>query len=345
MTVASPGPTLALVSVPPNGKDVLIRALEAGFAQLVFDSPPGPGFLRLGKFDAFVLEGEVLSREGKAAGARVVIRNKADEDRARKLADADGIVIVSATDWKVIPLENLIAAFQGRRARLVAEVSSAEEARLFLDTLEVGVHGVLLRPAAPREIARLREILDRRRVPPVALEEAVVESVKPAGVGDRVCIDSCSLLSPGEGMLVGSAAGALFLVASEAEQSEYVASRPFRVNAGPVHAYVLCPEGKTKYLSELEAGDEVLAVNAKGEARVVVVGRCKMERRPLLLVTVESRGKSASTILQNAETIRLVTPEGTKSVSELKRGDKVLLRADDVGRHFGMAVKETLVER
>lgn len=32
---------------------------------------------------------------------------------------------------------------------------------------------------------------------------------------DRVCVDLCSLLRPGEGMLVGSFARALFLVHSE----------------------------------------------------------------------------------------------------------------------------------
>jgi hypothetical protein len=35
------------------------------------------------------------------------------------------------------------------------------------------------------------------------------------GMGDRVCVDLCSLLRPGEGMLVGSFARALFLVHSE----------------------------------------------------------------------------------------------------------------------------------
>jgi hypothetical protein len=43
---------------------------------------------------------------------------------------------------------------------------------------------------------------------------------------------------PGEGMLVGNFARALFLVHSECAESSYIASRPFRVNAGAVHAYV-----------------------------------------------------------------------------------------------------------
>ena len=45
-----------------------------------------------------------------------------------------------------------------------------------------------------------------------------------------------SLLVPGEGLLVGSFARALFLVHSECAESAYINSRPFRVNAGPVRA-------------------------------------------------------------------------------------------------------------
>ena len=39
---------------------------------------------------------------------------------------------------------------------------------------------------------------------------------------------------PGEGMMVGNFARALFLVHSECAESTYINSRPFRVNAGPV---------------------------------------------------------------------------------------------------------------
>ena len=49
----------------------------------------------------------------------------------------------------------------------------------------------------------------------------------------RVCVDLACLLRPGEGLLVGSFARALALVHSECAASAYIASRPFRVNAGP----------------------------------------------------------------------------------------------------------------
>ena len=53
---------------------------------------------------------------------------------------------------------------------------------------------------------------------------------------------------------------------------------------GPVHSYVAVPGGKTCYLSELEAGREVIVVDQGGEQRTAIVGRVKIETRPLVLV-------------------------------------------------------------
>ena len=46
-----------------------------------------------------------------------------------------------------------------------------------------------------------------------------------------------------EGILVGNTASGFFLVHSESIDNPYVASRPFRGNAGAVHAYTLAPGG------------------------------------------------------------------------------------------------------
>jgi 3-dehydroquinate synthase II len=147
-------------------------------------------------------------------------------------------------------------------------------------------------------------------------------------------------------MLIGNASDAFFLVQSESEENPYVAARPFRVNAGPVHAYVLGPDGKTKYLSELEAGDEVMIVDHNGNTEIANVGRCKIEKRPLILVVAEGGNKQISTILQNAETIRLVQPGGKSiSVVSLKEGTEILVRNEAGGRHFGMKIEETLQEK
>ena len=136
----------------------------------------------------------------------------------------------------------------------------------------------------------------------------------------------------------------MFLVQSESEDNGYVAARPFRVNAGAVHAYVMCPDGRTRYLSELRSGEPVVLVKRDGTTRVTSVGRCKVEQRPLVIMTATDGNSTYSTILQNAETVRLVTPEGSVSVSALKKGDKVLARLESGGRHFGMKIEETIRE-
>lgn len=66
------------------------------------------------------------------------------------------------------------------------------------------------------------------------------------------------------------------LVVVQCEESAYINSRPFRVNAGPVHAYVQASPDKTAYLAELHAGASVLVVDQQGHHRQEVVGRCKV---------------------------------------------------------------------
>ena len=92
-------------------------------------------------------------------------------------------------------------------------------------------------------------------------------------------------------MLVGNSSQALFLVHSESVENPFVNPRPFRVNAGPVHAYIRLANGQTKYLSEVRAGDQVLVVNFEGKSYPAVVGRAKVERRPLVLVEAEENGQ------------------------------------------------------
>jgi len=76
------------------------------------------------------------------------------------------------------------------------------------------------------------------------------------------------------------------------------------------------------------------------------VGRAKVERRPLVLVEAEERGLPISVILQNAETIRLVQPEGKAiSLIDLEEGREVLVCMEKGGRHFGVQIDETIIER
>ncbi len=282
-----------------------------------------------------LLKAKRLSAEGKKIAGFVVIKNKKYEEFALELGKVCDYLVVIGTDWKVIPLENLIAGLQKLDVQIIAGVRDAHEAKLALETLEHGANGILLDTDDLSEIKKVMGVRDRSEMEKTSLVAARVTKVEQVGMGDRVCVDTASLMVPGEGMLIGSQSNGLFLVNSESEESPYVAARPFRVNAGAVHAYVRVGE-KTRYLSELNAGDDVLIVNSMGETRPAVIGRVKIERRPLMLVEAEVDGIKIKTLLQNAETIKLVGADGKPvPVTALKEGDEVLVYFEAAARHCG----------
>jgi 3-dehydroquinate synthase II len=287
-----------------------------------------------------------LQNEHKKIALRIDIAGKEDENKAVEAAE-QGInyIIIDCQDWRIIPLENLIARTRGK-SKLIARVNSAEDARLVLQTLELGTDGVLTKTSNVEEIAKTVALVKQEGAK-VKLAKAKISTVKQIGTGARVCVDTCDLMTPGEGILVGVQSAGLFLVEAEVSENPYVASRPFRVNAGSLPLYTLATLENTRYLSELKSGDEVLIVDRNGKVRTTNVGRAKIEFRPLILIEAEVDGKKLKAILQNAETIRLVTPTGSKPVTELQAGDEVLVHlATAGGRHFGVSVpEETVIER
>ena len=147
-------------------------------------------------------------------------------------------------------------------------------------------------------------------------------------------------------MAIGSSSSSLCLIHGETLPSAYVPSRPFRVNAGAVHAYALMANGSTKYLSELSSGDEVAVVSPDGSQRSAVIGRLKIERRPFLLVRFECGAAEGQIMAQQAETVRLIAPGGEAlSVTKLRVGDEILVRVDSSMRHIGQALHGEVIER
>jgi len=284
------------------------------------------------------------------------LKTKADEREIVELSKTGYVdfIIVSAKDWKIIPFENLIAEMHSNETDLIAEVNTVKDAELMLKTLEIGVDGILMKPISANDIVEIKKLTYTGFH--IELTKAKILSIQSIPESERVCIDTTSLLHIGEGFLVGSTAAGFCLIHSETFETQFVASRPFRVNSGDVSAYVLVPDDdpqkvyRTNYLSELKGGKRVLAVNYKGEARIVSVGRAKIETRPMLRFELEAmKGDKKipiSCICQNAETIRLVDPRGkAKSVVDIKVGDEVLVHIGPGATHFGTAIKETIIEK
>lgn len=285
---------------------------------------------------------KMLKNKGKTVAIKINIHSKKDETTALEAANLKiDYIIVGTPDWKIIPLENLIAKTRGK-IKLLAEVSNVKEAKVALETLELGSDGVVLKTDSSEELKKTAEFIKK---PPttVKLVPVKVSEIKEIGTGARICIDTCELMKPGEGILLGCQSSGLFLVQAEVHESPYVETRPFRVNAGPLSLYTLTSPTRTRYLSELKSGEEALVVDRQGNLRLTNVARAKIEWRPMLLIEAEYENRTLKLITQNAETIRLVTPNGSKAVTNLKKGDEILARVEMGGRHFGTLVKEEAV--
>ena len=193
------------------------------------------------------------------------------------------------------------------------------------------------------EINESKQYLDNIAFP---IKPAKIIEVRDVGTGERVCVDTTSILEMGEGLLVGSRSNFMFLVHNESVGSSFTSPRPFRDKRRSC-CYTIAPEEKTKYLSEIESGSEVLIVHSNGNARRVTVGRSKIETRPLRLIRAEIDGETGTVILQNAETIRLLTKEGALiPVTEAKVGEHILAYSKpQSGRHFGIEVEEYVLEK
>lgn len=283
---------------------------------------------------------------GKTVCAYILISDKLHEQLAVVLGKVVDYIILVGTDWTIIPLENIIADLQKENVKLIAAAANTNEAKVAMETLEVGTDGVIFEPKDFAQIKDMANLIDKLSTESYELKDLTITKVEPVGSGDRVCIDTTTMMKPGEGMLIGSYSKAMFFIHSESLESEYVASRPFRVNAGPVQAYVMVPGNKTRYLSELETGDEVLIIDDEGKTKKSIVGRSKIEKRPLLLIEAEYEDMKIKSLVQNAETIRLVDENNEPiSVSALEKGMKVKGFIDDSARHFGMAINEQIIEQ
>jgi len=291
-----------------------------------------------------VLEKESSSKpRGKKAGRKFKVLSNNDIEKilisAKKGLD---FVIVEVKDWKIIPLENIIAKLHKIHTKIFAIANSPAEVRKMFSILEVGVDGVIFSSSSINEIREALVYLGTRNFD---LKPAKIIDIKEVGDGERVCVDTASMLHRGEGMLIGSRSNFLFLVHNESVGSSFTSPRPFRVNAGAVHCYTLSPDGTTNYLSEIETGSEVLVLDAKGKARRVTVGRSKIERRPMLMIKAQIGNEIGGIIAQDAETIRFVKPNGhLVSVTHIKKGDSVLVYSKSAtGRHFGMEVSDEYI--
>jgi 3-dehydroquinate synthase II len=259
-------------------------------------------------------------------------------------ASSTGSVTIRFASDRVIPLENVVARRHGD-FRVWVVAPHPNDVPAALGALEHGADRVIAEIRNLGELDTLEGLLEQAVPFDLDWQQIEVSRVQSVGLGDRVIVDTTSLLRPSEGMLIGSSAGFLFHVASEAVGSAFTRPREFRVNAGAAHSYVLLTNGTTRYLAELSAGDAVLVAEPRGPVRSVRVGRLKIERRPLVLIEGRYGGREFTVFLQEAETVRLSTETERIATTHLTAGTSIFGVALPPARHLGQVVEETITER
>jgi 3-dehydroquinate synthase II len=336
--------------VAKNHLAKFVKNLEDEGIRTVFADPKSLGKTKIQTVfasqnaDYVILDKPIIKKlKGKKIGRKFNVSSNKDIenvlDSAKKGLD---FVIIEVKDWKIIPLENIIAKLHKIHTKIFSVARNAKEARKMFSILDVGVDGVIFNTGSMNEVRQALVYLGSKSF---ELSSAKIIEIQEVGDGERVCVDTASMLNRGEGMLVGSRANFLFLVHNESVGSSFTSPRPFRVNAGAVHCYTLAPDGTTKYLSELETGVEILVLDSKGKARRAAIGRCKIEKRPMLMIKAKVGDEIGGIIAQDAETIRFVKPNGQLvSVTHLKKGDSVIVHSKAAtGRHFGMEVSDEYI--
>lgn len=285
-------------------------------------------------------------QEGYSTCIFISVDNRQQLDQAWKDADRYDYVAVDFDLPTNIPLELLIARLEEKQTVLLRKVTSCADMEIAFGVLEKGSDGVILCTDQPTEVMNVHDYLTRQSIGRIDLYPLVVTEVRNVGMGVRACIDTTGLMTQEEGMLVGSTSSGGIFVCSETHYLPYMNLRPFRVNAGAIHSYVWMPNNMAEYLSDLTVGSRVLCVNIHGEVREMTVGRMKIEVRPLLLIKGVAAETELNVIVQDDWHIRLMGADGKpRNASLIRPGDELLAHVCESGRHVGIKVKETIIEK
>ena len=140
---------------------------------------------------------QASTEKGIPVALQISIQDKNDLDRISRVLNAGpDYLLIDCPNWKIIPLENLIAETNGR-SKILARTRNFEESRTALSILEQGTDGISLTPDHSSDIIKTRDLI-LGEAEPISLTPAKVTSVRPIGNGARVCVDTCEILREGE---------------------------------------------------------------------------------------------------------------------------------------------------
>lgn len=339
----------------PERMDVVLRLRDATELKTFRESPLFATFKNSGKRKCSVAyHDDDALRKLKTEGFATCYISYVDDRESLLHSINEGVnfnyLWILFRDPTNIPLELVIASLQSTGTILMKEIkdpTNADDAIVSYGVMEYGAEGVIFSPKSHQTMSAFLERLAYEERSTLPMQVATVTDCRPVGMGYRACIDTSTIFEPDEGMLVGSTSQGGLLCCAEVFFLPYMELRPFRVNAGAVHSYVFNAGDRTDYMSELKAGSPVMIVNSKGRTRRATVGRVKIEQRPLRLIEVEFESKERVNILMQDDWHVRVFSDVAKplNISELKPGDKVLGYTTQPGRHVGIKINETILEK
>ena len=314
---------------PAHGAAAMLDASDGLFDRaIVADAADDERFLVA---DASEPVARLRFSDGSIAGGSTIVGGDASQSAAIALVGSVAWCHVDATAGQpCIVAENLLAKADGTGTRIACTCREAADVQGLAFALDKGVDALVISDADDLREAALIAKAQRaetaapdedaaaaRNAPagPVALERWTVSGVSDGGVADRVAVDFTTLLSNDEGLLVGSSAKALALVLGETATGGFVPPRPFRVNAGPVHSYVLAADGKTTYLSEVSAGDTLVVAT-----RTAPRGERPSRQSGAAALRAVDLQPGGSVFLQQAETATAGLGDRPRHASRSRRG-------------------------
>ena len=130
---------------------------------------------------------------GKSTGIYKEVKSDDDiEDILLASQMGADFVIVDSVDWKIIPLENIIAKIHKSKTKIYTTAKNSEEVRTMFGILELGVDGVILDTNNEQEVSDSKNYMENRILP---IQEINITDVIDVGIGERVCVDTTSILA------------------------------------------------------------------------------------------------------------------------------------------------------
>ena len=278
------------------------------------------------------------------------IQSKEDIIKIREYRDRVSYLLLNFPDQKVIPLEEIIGIFQKSNTKIAVRTNDISYLETFKGALEKGVDAFIIDD--PKVIENFCRALSPSLE--LKLDYAEITDIKNVEIGKRVCVNTIMSFKPAEGILIGCKPHFMFLADAETDkESPYIDPRDWRVNAGVACHYTFVPSDDPKkpgfgpkYLDDIKSGEEVMAVDANGKTRYIHVASTKTEYRSLTFIKAKY-GKLEGTIYQQtAETVRLVSENGSIPVTRLKKGDKLKVYiSNSMASHVGQAIDESISEK